>query len=337
MGLISNLKAISAVKQLKQGKTASLSLAQITSLIINLPDAEINLSEAEFSGVYNLFNEFKKCTTMLSIDLEGYYEICLKIIKTFDAIAPYEKYSGGNELEFSFLMDEIRSSNESLEKNNSSIPQKSEEDYIKNMNLLEAHKMVNQFIDIIASDKLSAYMPFAIPETILPFYHEGWQNTLVKAAKLYIAYLLMWSKQQEYTSGIIDLISTKASCFIPEETAKICQESFELLLTNNGKISSNANITLPTATLFPTDDIRKHYNTMLDYKNNVLLKNWSSETMHQELTDYCYTAYENAGVPYKDGYDVFFYPFYAMREYAKNDKLKQHFSGYEEYLAEYDI
>ena len=42
------------------------------------------------------------------MDLNGYYETATYIIKKFDAIAPYEKYSGGNELEFSFLMEEIR-------------------------------------------------------------------------------------------------------------------------------------------------------------------------------------------------------------------------------------
>lgn len=38
------------------------------------------------------------------------YFVCfkIKIIKKFDAIAPYEKYSGGNEIEFSFMMDDIR-------------------------------------------------------------------------------------------------------------------------------------------------------------------------------------------------------------------------------------
>ena len=44
----------------------------------------------------------------MKMDLNGYYETATYIIKKFDVIAPYEKYSGGNELEFSFLMEEIR-------------------------------------------------------------------------------------------------------------------------------------------------------------------------------------------------------------------------------------
>ncbi|MBR4040048.1 MAG: hypothetical protein IKJ11_08135 [Clostridia bacterium] len=35
-------------------------------------------------------------------------DIAIKITKDFDKVAPYEKYSGGNELEFSFMMQDIR-------------------------------------------------------------------------------------------------------------------------------------------------------------------------------------------------------------------------------------
>ena len=44
----------------------------------------------------------------MQIDIDGYYDTAIQIIKRFDAIAPYEKYSGGNELEYSFMMEELR-------------------------------------------------------------------------------------------------------------------------------------------------------------------------------------------------------------------------------------
>ena len=43
--------------------------------------------------------------------MDLYLDTAVKIIKQFDEIAPYEKYSGGNEIEFSFLMAEIRGKN----------------------------------------------------------------------------------------------------------------------------------------------------------------------------------------------------------------------------------
>jgi len=72
-----------------------------------MSDARRNLSEKDFKQVYNLYKQFKKCNNKMKMDLNGYYETATYIIKKFDAIAPYEKYSGGNELEFSFLMEDI--------------------------------------------------------------------------------------------------------------------------------------------------------------------------------------------------------------------------------------
>lgn len=110
MGVFSGIQAMKSVSKLKSGGTAKLSLAQVSNLIINLPDAQKKLSPAQFNSVYALFREFQKCKTKHEVDLSGYYAMAVDIIKKFDKIAPYEKYSGGNELEFSFLMDEIRNS-----------------------------------------------------------------------------------------------------------------------------------------------------------------------------------------------------------------------------------
>ena len=39
---------------------------------------------------------------------DGYVNICINIIEKFNALAPYEKYSGGNELEWKMMLDELR-------------------------------------------------------------------------------------------------------------------------------------------------------------------------------------------------------------------------------------
>lgn len=108
MGIINDFIAIGQAQKIKNGQVANLSISQITGLITNMSDARRNLSEKDFKQVYNLYKQFKKCNNKMKMDLNGYYETATYIIKKFDAIAPYEKYSGGNELEFSFLMEEIR-------------------------------------------------------------------------------------------------------------------------------------------------------------------------------------------------------------------------------------
>lgn len=111
MGLFSDIRAVRAVQKIKKGGTEKLTISQITGLLINLPDAERNLSKKEFEEVYALFKEMKTCNTSMQMNIELFMDTAVKIIKRFDRIAPYEKYSGGNEIEFSFLMEDIRGEN----------------------------------------------------------------------------------------------------------------------------------------------------------------------------------------------------------------------------------
>lgn len=59
----------------QKGGIAKLSLAQITMLIINLPDAQKNLSKEEFDKVLKLFGEFKKCKTKIDMDQALYLKM----------------------------------------------------------------------------------------------------------------------------------------------------------------------------------------------------------------------------------------------------------------------
>ena len=108
MGLISGIQAVSAIQKIKRGQEAKLSIAQITELIINLQDARHNTTDEEFSRIYTLYCQHQKCKTKSIYNYESYVYTAINIIKRFDIIAPYEKYSGGNELEFSYFMEEIR-------------------------------------------------------------------------------------------------------------------------------------------------------------------------------------------------------------------------------------
>ncbi len=107
MGFISDIKAINEVQKIKKGQIGHLSISQIIGLIVNMFDAKNKLNDEDFKKVYKLFNDLRKCNTKLEMNYDGYCKNAVDIIKKFDALAPYEKYSGGNELEFSFFMDEI--------------------------------------------------------------------------------------------------------------------------------------------------------------------------------------------------------------------------------------
>jgi len=108
MGFFADIKAMKDVQLIMAGGTAKLSISQITSHITNLPDARKRLSKEEYESVYALFKELRKCDTKIEMDFFGYVETVKEIILKYDAIAPYEKYSGGNELEFSLMMDDLR-------------------------------------------------------------------------------------------------------------------------------------------------------------------------------------------------------------------------------------
>ena len=109
MGFFSDIKAIGTIQKIKNGGTAKLSISQITGLIINLADAKNNLPDSKYKQICALFDDLRTCNTKFEMNYEGYLQQAIDIIKRFDVIAPYEKYSGGNETEFSFLMDTIRS------------------------------------------------------------------------------------------------------------------------------------------------------------------------------------------------------------------------------------
>ena len=76
---------------------------------MNMSDAKKNLSAKEYDAIYGLYKKLRKCTTKMAMDMKGYTDTAVEIIKMFDKIAPYEKYSGANEIEISFMMNEIRS------------------------------------------------------------------------------------------------------------------------------------------------------------------------------------------------------------------------------------
>ena len=152
MGIFGDMKALKNVQKIKKGGTAKLSISQVTGLITNMMDAKSNLPKDKFTEVYKLFNELRDCNTKIEMDMETYCEQAVEIIKKFNKIAPYVKYSGGNEVEFSFLLDDIYKRETTLEKDSHKVTKEDEEDIenlINSSNGVIGRKEAEDFIQVI--------------------------------------------------------------------------------------------------------------------------------------------------------------------------------------------
>ena len=94
MGLISGLRALHSMKKIRKGKSAKLSIEQITSLNVNLQDANRFLSKQEFNQVFALYSKLLKNKTKTLYNIRTYSDAVYDIAEEFDKIAPYNLYNG---------------------------------------------------------------------------------------------------------------------------------------------------------------------------------------------------------------------------------------------------
>lgn len=87
-----DLYAMKKVMNIQSGMTEALSPAQITDLLVSIPDAKRNLTEWQFGKTYNLYCKLRNCRYAIRLDSKAYMEISNSIIKMFDENAPYERY-----------------------------------------------------------------------------------------------------------------------------------------------------------------------------------------------------------------------------------------------------
>ena len=178
MGLINDIIAMKNVQKIKKGGKAYLSISQITGLIVNMTDAKNVLDDETFNKVYKLFQELRKCNTKLELDFKGYCNTAIDIIKRFDSITPYEKISGGNEIEMSFLMNDVRDSiNEDIQGDQST----EEKEYIKY--LVENSKgILNEELSVKFMKVLKSYNEKGKQGAILEF--DDLANKLIEEDKI---------------------------------------------------------------------------------------------------------------------------------------------------------
>ena len=110
--MFDSLKAVRNVQIISHGGVAPLSKKQIVGLIINLPDANKNLTKDEFNKIYQLYQTFRKDTTKSVLDYQAYVQVCSEIIAEFEKIAPFKFYNGEDSVDLARESDarkELRS------------------------------------------------------------------------------------------------------------------------------------------------------------------------------------------------------------------------------------
>ena len=58
--------------------------------------------------VYDIYQKMRKSKTPIDMDINGYYETAISILREFDKIVPCESYLGVESFEASLLMRKIR-------------------------------------------------------------------------------------------------------------------------------------------------------------------------------------------------------------------------------------
>ena len=90
MGMI---KTIIKMNKISKGEKAKFTIAEISSGLINLRNAEKNLSKSEYNKVLDLYRELQKDNVKeYEVNINGYNVLCMSIIGKFDKIAPCGKY-----------------------------------------------------------------------------------------------------------------------------------------------------------------------------------------------------------------------------------------------------
>ncbi len=81
-----------ALRKLHQGKAATLSIADVTALLIDVSAARRHCPEA-YEHIYYTYRSFLHATERRTCEFYDFQILSWKIIGTFDNIASFEKYA----------------------------------------------------------------------------------------------------------------------------------------------------------------------------------------------------------------------------------------------------
>lgn len=222
------------------------------------------------------------------------------------------------------------------------------------MNFIEAHQIVNQYIDAVARIPKGKLLS---PVSKLPFYGPGWKTKLVNASKLYVSYVLLWRTwSQEQTENYLDLLAQMDVFFASDNEANAVNDakatldkhknSNALLKRINAEKIDAANKIMQRYINDRGDqfedgrrrkeEVIKVFNQMYYYKINTFdVRKNNGEDLLLLIDEYCQEAYRVAGIEFGEDDGFYFFPFDKMCEFLSNPSLRQYYEKYEGYLRMY--
>lgn len=217
-----------------------------------------------------------------------------------------------------------------------------------NMNCLEAERFFDSYIDFLAS-RTRTYTLCA-PISKIPFYCDGWKEKLLDASKLDVARRLLW--KGECPNGYIESIEQALLCVpsiipVPDSIGYELMKASEIVAKgkdskffsafNKNKINEAEKLLFkhqPQIEPFDISSFQKFCEHMIQYIDDVFLPSINAEVKNypESVFQYCMEAYETAGIPYEQNYDIYFYSIRQMQEWAMDPKMKNFFKDYEDVL-----
>lgn len=211
------------------------------------------------------------------------------------------------------------------------------------MNLLEAHKIVQEYVDVFAKAR---NMMWGISAKYIPSYSEHWKSDLVTSYKLFLAHGLLWQTlDNDSVTQYLSLLK-RANSVLPEKEAAKARQAYLVFEKGMGskvyrtlhkekyEIAKDAflHYSSEQMQLFQTD-VPEAFNHMLHFRNEILWPRLNQGMPTGEAVRfYCKEAYKTAGEPYSDNDYAYFFSFDQMRKWLNNSELKQFYKPYEEYL-----
>lgn len=211
------------------------------------------------------------------------------------------------------------------------------------MNLLEAHKIVQEYVDVFAKGRNKMW---GISAEYIPSYSDHWKSDLVTSYKLFLAHGLLWQTlNDDSVTQYLNLLLL-ANAVVPANEAEKARQAYEVY--EKGKNSKTYRVFHKEKYELALDAFLRHkaqqmqpfqtdvpeaFNHMLHFRNEILWPKLDQGMPTGEAVRfYCKEAYKTAGEPYSDNDYAYFFSFDQMRKWLNNLELKQFYKPYEEHL-----
>ena len=211
------------------------------------------------------------------------------------------------------------------------------------MNLLDAHRIVQEYVDVFAKKR---NQPWGISAKYIPSYSEHWKSDLVTSYKLFFAHGLLWQTQNGKTLTQYLNLLKMANTVVDDREAVQAERAYRIMDKGlNSKVyrslhkekyevasAAFMSLTVKQMKIFQTD-VPEAFNHMLHFRNEVLLPIFGRGSHTGDaVVFYCKEAYKTAGIQYSENDYLYFYSFDQMRKWINDPELSKYYKPYEKYL-----